>query len=151
MDIQYDKPEFLYEFEHSYVELGYYQYFPGYCILFSKTPYASLNAMPYKERQHYLMEMSLLGDAMLEALDSPIRINYATLGNDHKVLHSHLFPRYEWEEENLRKTVVWRYPLEKLEDPNCRFDMEKYGDLKRKLQGKIDEIYQKYLKEQANE
>ena len=150
MDIQYDKPEFLYEFEHSYVELGYYQYFRIlYSVFENSLCIAKRNAV--QREQHYLMEMSLLGDAMLEALDSPIRINYATLGNDHKVLHSHLFPRYEWEEENLRKTVVWRYPLEKLEDPNCRFDMEKYGDLKRKLQGKIDEIYQKYLKEQANE
>ncbi len=151
MAIQYDKPEFLYEFEYSYVELGHYQFFPGYCILFSKIPYESLNAMPNQERQGYLMEMTLLGDAMLEALDHPTRINYATLGNTDKVLHTHLFPRYSWEEESLRKTVVWRYPLEKLEDPNCRFNADKYGDIKRKLQEKIDEIYRKYLKEQANE
>lgn len=96
------------------------------------------------------MEMTLLGDAMLAALNNPVRINYATLGNDNRILHTHLFPRYDWEEEKLRKTVVWRYPLEKLEHPNCRFTAEKYGDLKRKLQEKIDEIYKCYLKEQAN-
>ena len=138
MAMDRDKPEFLYEFEHSYAEMGYFQFLPGYCILFSKKPYASINAMPPAERAGYLMEMTLLGDAMLQALDQPMRINYATLGNTAPILHTHLFPRYAWEEEPYRKTVVWRYPPERLEDPACRFSQEAHGDLKRRLQRALD-------------
>ncbi|MDO4432112.1 MAG: diadenosine tetraphosphate hydrolase [Aerococcaceae bacterium] len=138
---------FVYEFEHSYVEMSYSQFLPGYCILFSKIPYASINAMPLAERSAYLTEMSLLGDAMLAVLgDDVLRINYNLLSNSHPVLHAHLFPRYRWEEESVRRSVVWKHDSSKWKDPETQFDVVKHADLKRALHDAIDALYTAYLK-----
>jgi diadenosine tetraphosphate (Ap4A) HIT family hydrolase len=141
--MDYNKPEFLYEFKYSYVEMSYYQFLPGYSILFSKTPYYSLNDMPVEERKEYLIEMSILGDAMMEVL-KPIRINYATLGNSLPVLHTHLFPRYEWEDDEIEESVIWDYPKSKFYNDKYRFSLQEHKELKEKLRIKIDELYNKY-------
>lgn len=137
---------FVYEFKHSYVELGKSQFWEGYCILFSKVDYEHLTDMPNKVREEYLMEMSILGDAMMEVL-SPRRINYNILGNSHPVVHAHVFPRYEWEKEPLKQTVVWRYEDETFSNPEYAFDLVKHASLKEKLAKAIHERYEKYQQE----
>lgn len=138
------KDVFLFEFETSYVELSYSQFLPGYCVLFSKIPYFSINDMPLAEREKYLMEMSLLGDSMMDVLGC-IRINYNLLSNSYPVLHAHLFPRYAWEEEDKRTTVVWRYDPANWEDP--KFNLDAHGTMKAQLYQAIQKRYAAYLEE----
>ncbi|CIX76992.1 TPA: HIT family protein [Streptococcus pneumoniae] len=134
---------FVYEFDTSFVEMSYSQFFEGYCILFSKEPYPSLSDMPMEFRKEFLMEMSILGDAMLEVLNA-YRINYDILGNSTPVLHAHLFPRYMWEEEERRKTVVHRYDSSVFSNPEFEFTIEKHGPIIKKLRFAIDRHYREY-------
>ncbi len=59
-----------------------------------------------------LFNMSLIGDAV-EQVCRPIRVNYSIYGNRDPFLHAHIFPRYDWEPEELKMHPVWRYPDEK--------------------------------------
>lgn len=138
------RPYFVYEFETSYVELSKSQFWEGYCILFSKEDYHHLTDMPSAVREKYLMEMSILGEAMMEILGAA-RINYNILGNSHPIVHAHLFPRYDWEDEDLRKTVVWKYDSSFFTDDAYRFNEEKHAGLKLELAQAIDRRYQAYL------
>jgi len=140
--IDKSKDVFLYEFKTSYAELSPSQFLPGYCVLLSKIPYPSLNDMPLPERQDYLMEMGILGDAMMETLGC-IRINYNILGNSYPVLHAHLFPRYAWEEEEKRLTVVWRYDVSNWDSP--LFSLAEHGEMKQRLAAAIDRRYRTFL------
>lgn len=135
---------YLYTFKTSYVELSKSQFLPGYCVQLAKIQYPSLNDMPLSERQDYLMEMSILGDAMMEVLPS-IRINYNILGNSYHVLHTHLFPRYAWEEEDKRLSVVWKYDVSMWDSP--LYNEEEFGQMKRDLQAAINRRYKAYLEE----
>lgn len=139
-----DRPYFVYEFETSYVELSKSQFWEGYCILFSKEDYHHLTDMPACIREKYLMEMSILGEAMMEVLGAA-RINYNILGNTHPLVHAHLFPRYDWEDEELKKTVVWKYDPSFFYDEAYRFNEDKHADLKATLAQAIDRRYQAYL------
>lgn len=143
-DLFRERPYFVYEFETSYVELSKSQFWEGYCILFSKGDYDHLTDMPAHVREKYLMEMSILGEAMLEVLGAA-RINYNILGNSHPIVHAHLFPRYDWEDEELRKTVVWKYDPSFFSDEAYRFNETKHAELKATLAQVIDRRYQTYL------
>lgn len=138
------RPYFVYEFETSYVELSKSQFWEGYCILFSKFDYHHLTDMPSNLREKYLMEMSILGEAMMEVLEAT-RINYNILGNSHPIVHAHLFPRYDWEDEELRKTVVWKYDQSFFSDEVYRFNEKKHAPLKEQLAQSIDRRYKAYL------
>ncbi|MET3557644.1 diadenosine tetraphosphate (Ap4A) HIT family hydrolase [Streptococcus rupicaprae] len=137
------RPYFVYEFETSYVEMGKNQFWEGYCILFTKGQYDHLTDMPIDVREKYLIEMSILGDAMMEVLQAR-RINYSILGNSHPVTHAHLFPRYDWEDETLGKSVVWRYDDEVFQDPKYAFS-EKHASLKQALAEAIERHYITFL------
>jgi diadenosine tetraphosphate (Ap4A) HIT family hydrolase len=85
-----------------------YPFLPGYTILLSDPVAADLNALNRPERERYLYDMSLIGDALLEVTGA-YRINYEILGNTDPALHTHIFPRYLSEPEDLRKGPVWFY------------------------------------------
>lgn len=137
-------PNFVYEFKNSYVELGNNQYFEGYCILFAKERFEHLSDMPFGLRSEYLNEMAILGEVMLEVLGA-IRINYNILGNTLHLVHAHLFPRYEWEDETLRKTVVWKYDANFFTDAKYAFDINKHRQIKENLALALDRRYKEYL------
>ncbi len=85
------------ELKGSYVVFGDVQFLPGYCVLFPKREVRLLKDLTLEERQDYLLDKSLDGDAMIKALN-PTRVNYEILGNKDHFLHAHLFPRYECED-----------------------------------------------------
>ncbi|PTX55072.1 hypothetical protein C8P63_12232 [Melghirimyces profundicolus] len=78
------------------------------------------------------MDMSLIGEA-IEKVCHPRRVNYSILGNKDPFLHAHIFPRYEWEPEELKPYPVWRYPDEKWIDKRVHYREEKHGDLRKKI------------------
>ena len=52
------------------------------------------------------------------------RINYEILGNADQYLHAHVFPRYDWEPEELLLGPVWRYPPDRWTSPRDAYSEE---------------------------
>jgi len=91
--------------------LGDVQFLPGYSLLLPDPVVVDINTMTRKQRELFLYEMSVIGDALLSETDA-YRINYEILGNTEAALHAHIFPRYQSEPEDLRRIPVWSYDWE---------------------------------------
>ena len=112
--------------------LGDPQFLPGYCVLLGYPQVASLNDLDVPDRQEFLIDMTLLGDA-IAAVCSPLRMNYDILGNTDAYLHAHVFPRYAWEAEERRKLPVWLYPRENWTLEEHQFNEARHGAMKAEL------------------
>lgn len=108
--------------------MGDVQFLAGYCLLLPDPVVPSLNDLDTAARQQYLLDMALLGDAMLAATGA-LRINYEILGNSEPELHCHLFPRYVSEPEQKRRMPVWFYDW-KTAPPYVE---NQHGELKQKI------------------
>ncbi len=91
-----------------WVVVGDRQVVRGYCLLLPDPVVADLNALSDEARVRYLLDMTALGDVLLEVTGAE-RINYEILGNSEPALHAHLFPRHADEPEALRRGPVWSY------------------------------------------
>jgi diadenosine tetraphosphate (Ap4A) HIT family hydrolase len=98
------------------------QFLRGYSILLSDPVVPDLNALDKAKRTEYLLDMTILGDALLEVTGA-YRINYEILGNTDPVLHAHVLPRYMSEPEELRKGPAWFYDRAYMN--SMRFDYER--------------------------
>jgi diadenosine tetraphosphate (Ap4A) HIT family hydrolase len=85
------------------------QFLRGYCIFQADPIVESLNSLNQRDRARYLMDMVVIGDAILEVTRA-YRINYAVMGNTEPVLHAHIVPRYLDEPAELRAGLPWSYP-----------------------------------------
>lgn len=86
------------------------QILPGYILLLSDPVVPSLNEMDRDAQAQFLLDMAILGDALLEVTGAA-RINYEILGNSEKALHAHIIPRYHTEPDDLRRGPVWFYDM----------------------------------------
>ncbi len=86
--------ELIWQFPHSVVLLGPWQYYHGYCIVVARTHVTELFQLPDHERIGYFNEMCLVAKAIEQAFH-PRKLNYELLGNQVPHLHWHLFPRYD--------------------------------------------------------
>ena len=86
------------------------QFLRGYSLLLPDPVVPDLNALAEAQRARYLLDMVILGDALLEVTDA-FRINYEILGNTEAALHVHVIPRYLSEPEEFRKGPIWFYKL----------------------------------------
>lgn len=91
-----------------WIVLGDVQFLRGYSLLLPDPVVADLNALTGNQRNQFLQDMAMLGDALL-AVTGANRINYEILGNSEAALHAHLFPRYATEPEEQRRKPVWFY------------------------------------------
>lgn len=91
--------------------LGDAQFLRGYSLLLSDPVVPNLNALGKAQRQQFLYDMSVIGDALLEVTGAFL-VNYEILGNSDAALHAHIFPRYQDEPEERRKGPVWLYERE---------------------------------------
>ena len=91
--------------------LGDVQFLRGYSLLLADPVVPDLNALDEGQRARFLLDMTILGDALLEVTEA-YRINYEILGNTEAALHAHVFPRYMSELEDLRKGPAWLYDRE---------------------------------------
>ena len=89
--------------------LGDQQFLPGYCLLLPDPVVPSLNDLAGEARTRFLLDLGLLGDALLEVTDAH-RINYGVYGNHDAALHAHVFARYAWEPERYKSGPAWLYP-----------------------------------------
>ena len=105
-----------------WVVLGDVQFLRGYAILLADPVVSDLNVLSIADRTRYLLDMSILGDALLEVTGA-VRINYEILGNQDPALHAHVFPRYADEPEAYRGGPPFFYPAEQRNA--IRFDLER--------------------------
>ena len=103
-----ENPKTIARVSSGWVVLGDVQFLQGYSLLLPDPVVVDINAMMREQRQTYLYEMSVIGDALL-AVTEAYRINYEILGNTEAVLHAHIFPRYQSEPKDLRRIPVWSY------------------------------------------
>ncbi len=110
--------------------LGDVQFLRGYSLLLADPVVSDLNALDEGQRSRFLLDMTILGDALLEVTGA-YRINYEILGNAEPALHVHVFPRYMSEPEELRQGPAWRYDSEyRL---SVKFDAERDNELMQHL------------------
>jgi diadenosine tetraphosphate (Ap4A) HIT family hydrolase len=110
------------------------QFLPGYIIQLADPPVASINELDLEHRRLFLIDMVLIGDALMEVTGA-YRINYAIAGNSDPYLHTHIIPRYMTEPDQYRMGLPWSYPKEQM-DANL-FDPERDRDLISRLQEAI--------------
>jgi diadenosine tetraphosphate (Ap4A) HIT family hydrolase len=134
-----ENPMVLAKLRSGFAVIGDTQFLPGYCLLLPFTNVKTLNDLDLKQRSGYLLDMSLIGDAIQE-ICNPRRINYSIYGNTDAFLHAHIFPRYEWEPEERKHMPVWQYPTEKWYDRMYQYTDEKHFEMKEKLSKKLHQI-----------
>ena len=127
-----ENPTFMVKMKSGFAVMGDNQFLPGYCVLLRYPKAASLNELSLAERAEYLLDMTLIGDAMIKACN-PLRINYQTLMNLDHYLHTHIEARYEWEPDEYRCRSSYFYPKEKRYAQEYEFCEERFGDLKREI------------------
>jgi diadenosine tetraphosphate (Ap4A) HIT family hydrolase len=109
-----ENPAVLRRMRTGWAVIGGTQHLPGYCLLLYAGRAEQLTDLPRDERAAYLLDLSLLGEAVQDAcarLDGEfLRVNYEVLGNSWPHLHGHVHARYRWEPDEYRHGPVWRYP-----------------------------------------
>jgi diadenosine tetraphosphate (Ap4A) HIT family hydrolase len=118
--------------------LGDTQITCGYSILLSDPVVLDLNTLPVEDREVYLRDMSIIGDALLEVTGAAL-INYEILGNSERALHAHIVPRYADEPDEQRRKPIWMSDLGSVP----KFEPER----DRELMDKIAQAIQKRLKD----
>ncbi|MGI5130969.1 HIT family protein [Pseudonocardia sp. CA-107938] len=108
-----ENPTVLARTRTGWAVIGDTQHLPGYCLLLYAGRANHLTDLPRTERAQFLLDLSLLGEAVQLACgkrDRGLRrLNYEVLGNSWEHLHGHVHPRYDWEPPRLLQGPVWHY------------------------------------------
>ncbi|MCA0987523.1 HIT family protein [Guptibacillus algicola] len=139
-----ENPYVIARMKSGFAVIGDTQFLPGYCVLLPSAKVDTLNDLDHEERAHYLLDMSLLGDA-IEKVCKPKRVNYSIYGNTDTYLHAHIFPRYNWEPVERQVKPVWLYPEEKWTDKEHQYNDNEHLPMKERLREELrkrmSEIY----------
>lgn len=135
-------PTFIAKMKSGIAVLGDSQLLRGYCILIAYPVVKNLNGLDWKRRTEFLLDMSLLGDAILNVC-KPSKINYEILINSADFLHAHVFPRYDWEPIEHKKKPVWLYSDEYRFSPENMFAEKKHSGLKRQISEELEKLMKK--------
>ncbi len=127
-----ENPMVLARMRSGYAVIGDTQFLPGYCVLLAAPQVESLNDLTLEQRHDFLLDMSLLGDAIM-ATCQPARINYSILGNTDHFLHAHVHPRYDWEPEEYRGHPPFNYPGDRWADPQYFYSEQQHGELRARI------------------
>jgi diadenosine tetraphosphate (Ap4A) HIT family hydrolase len=103
-----DDPTVVARLRSGWAVMGQRQVLSGYCLLLPDPVVPHLNALARADRDLFLSELGMLGDAVLAATGA-LRINYAIFGNVEPALHAHVHPRYVDEPEAMRTSNPWGY------------------------------------------
>jgi len=126
-------PTVLCKMPSGWAVFGDMQMLNGYCLLLPDPVPPDLNALSITEREIFLRDMALIGDALLEVTGA-VRINYEILGNSEKALHAHIIPRYAAEPQDLGRGPVWFYDWDKAP----RFDPRIHKTLMDKIRAALE-------------
>ncbi|WP_395295699.1 diadenosine tetraphosphate hydrolase [Kitasatospora hibisci] len=110
-----ENPTVMRRLDAGFAVIGDVQFLPGYSILLADEPGVErLSDLPRPRRLVYLADLDRLGEAVeraCRAADPAFRrVNLEILGNKDPFLHAHVWPRFDWEPENLVQKPVWLYP-----------------------------------------
>ncbi|MDG9707566.1 HIT family protein [Streptomyces sp. DH10] len=112
-----ENPAVLRRLDAGFAVIGDVQFLPGYSVLLTDDPSVErLSELPRSRRLAFLGDMERLGEAVERACRRVEpgfrRVNLEILGNADAFLHAHVWPRYDWEPEDLVRLPVWLYPRE---------------------------------------
>ena len=103
-----EEPELqIAELAHCRVVLNRDQFFPGYCLVFTRIHVTELFHLDPATRQGVMEEVSAVASA-LAAVYRPTKINYELLGNMVPHMHWHVVPRFS--EDPLWPRPIWSEP-----------------------------------------
>lgn len=133
-------PMLIKELKGGYAVFGDVQFLPGYCVLLPKREVNSLNDLPLEEREQFLSDMSILGDAIIHSCN-PIRVNYDILGNTDNYLHAHVFPRFKWEKEGRRRMPVWLYDSSNWQKKETAYNPKQHDEIRNSILDYLNKHY----------
>ena len=134
-----ENPTVMVKMKSGFAVIGDYQFLPGYCVLLGFPKASSLNELSLAERTQYLIDMTLIGDAIIKTCN-PLRINYSILMNLDNYLHAHIEARYDWEPDENKRRPSYFYPKEQRYSSQYEYSEEKYGVLKENITLNLIEI-----------
>lgn len=100
---------------------------------------SSLNELSIESRTQYLVDMTLIGDAIIQVC-KPLRINYSTLMNLDHYLHTHIETRYDWEPDEYISRPSYFYPKEQIYNVKYEYCEQNFGKLKRKITETLQDL-----------
>lgn len=130
-----DDPTVVARLRSGWAVMGRKQVLKGYCLLLPDPVVPHLNALGSRERDQFLSELGLLGEAVLAATGA-LRINYAIFGNVEPALHAHVHPRYIDEPVAMRTNNPWGYDWQQAPD----FDAAVHGPLRDLIRQQLAQI-----------
>ncbi|MFB7465085.1 HIT family protein [Streptomyces sp. NPDC056224] len=112
-----ENPTVLRRLDSGFAVIGDRQFLPGYSVLLTDDPAVTrLSDLPRARRTAYLSDLERLAEAVERAcrrLDPAFRrVNIEILGNTDPYLHTHIWPRYDWESADRVRLPVWLYEEE---------------------------------------
>jgi len=128
-----ENPMVLARMRSGYAVIGDTQFLPGYCVLLASPRVDELNDLTLDQRSDFLLDMTLLGDAIAAVCAPIVRLNYAILGNTDTYLHAHVFPRYAWEPAGRLAHPPFSYPREYWTSPEHTYSDARHGELRARL------------------
>ncbi len=134
-----ENPKLLLKMKSGFAVIGDTQFLPGYCLLLAYPEVSQLNDLRGAQRDQFLRDMGLLGDAVKVATGAE-RINYSIYGNLDPFLHAHVWPRYMWEEDAVRTMPPFNYPEAFRSDLKHLFDMGRHGGLMKKIREELERL-----------
>ncbi|MCL2775609.1 MAG: hypothetical protein FWD71_20025 [Oscillospiraceae bacterium] len=134
-----ENPTLMVKMKSGFAVIGDNQFLPGYCVLLGYPKASSLNELSIEARKQYLIDMTLIGDAIIQVC-KPLRINYSTLMNLDHYLHTHIEARYDWEPDEYKNRPSYFYPKEQRYTEQYEYNEHNYGDLKQKIAETLKEL-----------
>ncbi|MDJ0385976.1 diadenosine tetraphosphate hydrolase [Streptomyces sp. G-G2] len=137
-----ENPTVLRQLKAGFAAIGDVQFLPGYSVLLAGDPQVQrLSDLPKPRRLDFLSDMDALGEAVertCRRLDPAFRrVNLEILGNTDGFLHAHVWPRYEWEPDELVRMPVWLYSLEHWKDERHALSPQ-HDTLRRQIGEELD-------------
>ena len=134
-----ENPTLMVKMKSGFAVIGDNQFLPGYCLLLGYPKASSLNELSMEARTQYLIDTTLIGDAIIKVCN-PLRINYSTLMNLDHYLHTHIEARYDWEPDEYKSRPSYFYPKEQRYIEKYEYDEQNYGGLKQKITETLENL-----------
>lgn len=137
-------PTVLAELDAAFAVIGDVQWLPGYSLALTKQRGVDrLSDLPRRDRVRYLADVDLVATAVENVCrrrdPGYRRLNVEILGNSDAYLHTHIWPRYEWEPGEVVGKPVWSYPPDHWRDPRHALT-DAHAELRAELASEVDRL-----------